>query len=219
MPAPSTRTSLPACRSPGSAALAGVPSVGTVISARAALPECQATANRFIVADEEALPFGAAVFDLVVSALSLQFVNDLPGALASYQAARAPRTAPETTTPEATTPQAAAPETTTPEATAPEATVPEAAAAEPAAASSEPGVDQPTQPQQTQAQATAQEAYDLALLRFREGVGNYLEVLTAESQLLTQQGLDADLRARRLNLSINLVRALGGGYETQTVGQ
>jgi SAM-dependent methyltransferase len=63
------------------AALAGVPSIGTVISARAALPEGEATANRFLVADEEALPFGAAVFDLVVSALSLQFVNDLPGAL------------------------------------------------------------------------------------------------------------------------------------------
>jgi SAM-dependent methyltransferase len=34
-----------------------------------------------LVADEEALPFGEAQFDLVVSALSLQQVNDLPGAL------------------------------------------------------------------------------------------------------------------------------------------
>jgi NodT family efflux transporter outer membrane factor (OMF) lipoprotein len=63
------------------------------------------------------------------------------------------------------------------------------------------------------ADATAREAYDLALQRFREGVGNYLEVLTAESQLLAQQSLDADLRARHLNLSINLARALGGGFE------
>ena len=53
---------------------------------------------------------------------------------------------------------------------------------------------------------TAQEAFDLALLRFREGVGNYLEVLTAESQLLAQQSLDADLRARELSLTIRLVR-------------
>ncbi len=37
--------------------------------------------RRFVVADEEALPFAAATFDLVVSALSLQFVNDLPGVL------------------------------------------------------------------------------------------------------------------------------------------
>lgn len=34
-----------------------------------------------VVADEEALPFAAARFDLVVSALSLHWVNDLPGAL------------------------------------------------------------------------------------------------------------------------------------------
>ncbi len=34
-----------------------------------------------VVADEEALPFRDASLDLVVSALTLQFVNDLPGAL------------------------------------------------------------------------------------------------------------------------------------------
>ena len=34
-----------------------------------------------VVADEEALPFAEASFDLVVSALSLHWVNDLPGAL------------------------------------------------------------------------------------------------------------------------------------------
>ena len=63
------------------AALARVPSVANIVSARATLPEGQAPACNFVVADEEALPFRAAVFDLVVSALSLQFVNDLPGAL------------------------------------------------------------------------------------------------------------------------------------------
>ena len=35
----------------------------------------------FVVADEEALPFREAAFDLAVSALALQFVNDLPGTL------------------------------------------------------------------------------------------------------------------------------------------
>jgi len=34
-----------------------------------------------VVADEEALPFAAQRFDLVVSAMSLHWVNDLPGAL------------------------------------------------------------------------------------------------------------------------------------------
>ena len=67
--------------------------------------------------------------------------------------------------------------------------------------------------QQEQALSTAQEAYDLALLRYREGIGNYLQVLSAEQPLLAQQGLDADLKSRELALSIDLVRALGGGYE------
>jgi SAM-dependent methyltransferase len=62
-------------------ALAGVPSVGSIIAARATPPESNARATMFVVADEEALPFGSTVFDLVVSALSLQFVNDLPGTL------------------------------------------------------------------------------------------------------------------------------------------
>ncbi|HSS69749.1 MAG TPA: efflux transporter outer membrane subunit [Casimicrobiaceae bacterium] len=67
--------------------------------------------------------------------------------------------------------------------------------------------------QQRQALTTAQEAYDLALLRYREGLGNYLQVLSAETPLLEQRGLDADLRARELSVSIGLVRALGGGFE------
>jgi len=67
--------------------------------------------------------------------------------------------------------------------------------------------------QQALAVATARQAYDLALLRYREGLGNYLQVLTTEAQWLSQQSLDAELQARRLTLSIDLVRALGGGFD------
>ena len=67
--------------------------------------------------------------------------------------------------------------------------------------------------QQRAALATAREAYDLALLRYREGLGNYLQVLSAEQPLHVQQSLDADLHARGLEVAINLARALGGGYE------
>jgi NodT family efflux transporter outer membrane factor (OMF) lipoprotein len=67
--------------------------------------------------------------------------------------------------------------------------------------------------QQRQALATTRKAYELALLRYREGLGNYVQVLSAEQPLLDQQSLDAELHARELELSINLVRALGGGYE------
>ena len=71
--------------------------------------------------------------------------------------------------------------------------------------------------QQQAALDTAQEAYDLALLRYREGIGNYLQVLSVESPLLEQQSLDAELRARQLEISINLVRALGGGFDASSM--
>jgi SAM-dependent methyltransferase len=43
-----------------------------------------------VVADEEALPFAAGSLDLVVSALALQFVNDLPGSLIQIRRALKP---------------------------------------------------------------------------------------------------------------------------------
>ncbi|HTY93859.1 MAG TPA: efflux transporter outer membrane subunit [Steroidobacteraceae bacterium] len=60
--------------------------------------------------------------------------------------------------------------------------------------------------------ASAREAYDLSVLRYREGVGNYLQVLSAESQLLAQRSLEAQLQARALDLSVDLAQALGGGF-------
>jgi SAM-dependent methyltransferase len=42
------------------------------------------------IGDEEALPFAAESFDLIVSVLSLHLVNDLPGALAQARRALAP---------------------------------------------------------------------------------------------------------------------------------
>jgi NodT family efflux transporter outer membrane factor (OMF) lipoprotein len=69
--------------------------------------------------------------------------------------------------------------------------------------------------EQRDALANAQEAYDLSVLRYREGLGNYLQVLSAESQLLTQRSLEAQLQARSLDLSVDLVQALGGGFVPQ----
>jgi SAM-dependent methyltransferase len=43
-----------------------------------------------VVAEEEALPFAPASFDLVVSGFALQWVNDLPGALAQVRRMLAP---------------------------------------------------------------------------------------------------------------------------------
>jgi SAM-dependent methyltransferase len=43
-----------------------------------------------VIADEEFLPFRRGAFDLIVSALTLQWVNDLPGALLQLRQALAP---------------------------------------------------------------------------------------------------------------------------------
>jgi outer membrane protein TolC len=67
--------------------------------------------------------------------------------------------------------------------------------------------------QQRIAQTSAQEAYDLAASRYRGGLGSYVQVLAAESQVLARKRLDADLSVRRLALSIALVQASGGGFE------
>lgn len=65
--------------------------------------------------------------------------------------------------------------------------------------------------QQAQAVQTAHIAYELSMQRYRAGIGNYLQALTAESQVLSQIKLLIDLDARALQLDANLTRALGGG--------
>jgi SAM-dependent methyltransferase len=69
-------------------ALARLESVGKIVAADV-MPD--ATRGEIVVAaDEEALPFGDATLDLVVSALALQFVNDLPGVLVQIRRALKP---------------------------------------------------------------------------------------------------------------------------------
>jgi SAM-dependent methyltransferase len=72
------------------AALARLGSVDTVVTANASLGTANAGAAWSVAADEEAQPFRDATFDLVVSALSLQFVNDLPGTLVQIRRALKP---------------------------------------------------------------------------------------------------------------------------------
>ncbi len=66
--------------------------------------------------------------------------------------------------------------------------------------------------EQARARAATTDAYNLAMIRYKAGLGNYLTVLTAQTQQLVQDRLDADLRARAFELDVNLARALGGGY-------
>ncbi|MBS0579821.1 MAG: efflux transporter outer membrane subunit [Proteobacteria bacterium] len=58
----------------------------------------------------------------------------------------------------------------------------------------------------------AQSSYDLTTQRYQAGLDNYLSVLSAQNQVLLAQTLRAELQARRLTYSVDLARALGGGY-------
>jgi SAM-dependent methyltransferase len=60
--------------------LAASGKVGSIVAALPTVAQVDGSFTR-VAADEEALPFADGSLDLVVSALSLQFVNDLPGTL------------------------------------------------------------------------------------------------------------------------------------------
>ena len=61
--------------------MTGRPGAETVVSADTSQRVLDQCASPRVVVDLEALPFHDATFDLVVSGLSLQLINDLPGAL------------------------------------------------------------------------------------------------------------------------------------------
>lgn len=66
--------------------------------------------------------------------------------------------------------------------------------------------------EQQLAQASAEEAYGLAVERYRSGLGSYLVVLSAETSVLAQRRAAVDLKSRTLVAEADLMRALGGGY-------
>ena len=62
-----------------------------------------------------------------------------------------------------------------------------------------------------------QRTLDIAMKRYREGVASYLEVVTAQVSA-EQVQLDVfSLRKRRLQASVNLIRALGGGWDAASL--
>ncbi len=68
------------------------------------------------------------------------------------------------------------------------------------------------QREQRATQDAAEGAYEIALQRYKAGLGTYLNVLTAETSVLAQRRLAVDLSVRALDTQVALMRALGGGY-------
>jgi NodT family efflux transporter outer membrane factor (OMF) lipoprotein len=69
---------------------------------------------------------------------------------------------------------------------------------------------------QQRALDAASQAWDLAQQRYKAGIGSYLEALSVRQQLLSaEQGLAA-LKAQQVDLSVQLIQALGGGYQPRS---
>lgn len=67
--------------------------------------------------------------------------------------------------------------------------------------------------QTQQAVDSAREAYQVAFDRYHGGLANYLDVLTAEDVFVRTKQQLADLKTRAISLDIELMHALGGGYQ------
>jgi len=63
----------------------------------------------------------------------------------------------------------------------------------------------------------AQDSYNTVVQRFGSGIGNYLDVLSIEQQLLQAQRQLATLNAEQIDLSIQLMQALGGGFQADSL--
>ena len=68
---------------------------------------------------------------------------------------------------------------------------------------------------QQRAVDAATQAWQLAQQRYKAGVGNYLEALIVRQQLLAAQQRLAALQSQQVDLSVQLIQALGGGFRPQ----
>ena len=66
---------------------------------------------------------------------------------------------------------------------------------------------------QQRAVANARRAAELATDRYRSGIVSYLEVVDASREALQAERADAQLAGQRLIAAVQLIRALGGGWE------
>ena len=60
----------------------------------------------------------------------------------------------------------------------------------------------------------AQRYFDLANVRYRTGIDTFLNVFTAQTTLLTNQQTAVNLRVQQITSSVQLIEALGGGWDT-----
>ena len=67
--------------------------------------------------------------------------------------------------------------------------------------------------QQQLAEKSAQEFVDLEMERYQTGIDPYVNVVTAQTTLLTDQQTLATLHVEEMTASVQLIAALGGGWD------
>ncbi|WP_323156265.1 efflux transporter outer membrane subunit, partial [Pseudomonas oryzihabitans] len=67
--------------------------------------------------------------------------------------------------------------------------------------------------EQQRARDIAKSSFDIAMQRYGAGIGNYLDALTVEQQLLQTERQLASLQADRVDSGVLLMQALGGGFQ------
>jgi len=72
---------------------------------------------------------------------------------------------------------------------------------------------------QHDATTSAENSVELAVNRYKGGIVTYLEVITAQTIALTNQRTEVDLMRRRMDASVLLIKALGGGWDTTKLPQ
>ncbi len=73
--------------------------------------------------------------------------------------------------------------------------------------------------QQREAVAAADESLRIFTNRYKGGVDSYLEVITAQTTALTNQRTAVDILRRRMDASVLLIKALGGGWDRTQLPQ
>jgi NodT family efflux transporter outer membrane factor (OMF) lipoprotein len=69
--------------------------------------------------------------------------------------------------------------------------------------------------QQTDATSAAKRALSLARNRYEGGITTYLEVVTAQAVALNNERVSIELLTRRMTTSVDLIKALGGGWRVE----
>jgi NodT family efflux transporter outer membrane factor (OMF) lipoprotein len=70
---------------------------------------------------------------------------------------------------------------------------------------------------QDQAVRSAEQSLNLAMNRYKGGLTNYLQVITAQSIALANQRTAVQILSRRMTASVLLVKAVGGGWNASTL--